>query len=118
MQTNDFVIKNCVQIDLKQKRKILLSQFYYEVCKNKGSIFFQSVCEAAILHITFVFILGQTERPAASFSCCGKEEKADVWDKLINDGVEASTRNLRFVFRLFVLCEAQPQHDHRTINLS
>ena len=39
----------------------VISQFYYKVGKNKGSIFFQSVCEAAILHVAFC-ILGQTEK--------------------------------------------------------
>ena len=82
MQKNSFVNKNCVITDLKkEKKKILLSQFF-KVGKTKGSIFFQSVCEAAILHILNIafYILGQTEKMATSFSCCGKEEKDDVWE--------------------------------------
>ena len=39
---------NCV------KKRILLSQFYYKFGKNKGSIYFQSVCEAVIVHIVFL----------------------------------------------------------------
>ena len=54
-QKNGIVIKNYVKTDLKQKKGILLSQFYYKVSKNKGSIFFQAVCEAAILHISFLY---------------------------------------------------------------
>ena len=36
---------------------ILQSQFYmyYKAGKNERSIFFQSVCEAAILHIAFLY---------------------------------------------------------------
>ena len=34
---------------------VVLSQFYYKIGKNKGSIFLQSVCEAAILHIAVLY---------------------------------------------------------------
>ena len=34
--------------------RILISQFYNKVGKNKGFVFFQSVCEAANLHIAFL----------------------------------------------------------------
>ena len=75
MQKNCFVIKNCVKTDYKTKKKrILLSQFYYKVGKNKGSIFFQSVCEAAVLHIAFLYSLADRKN-GYLISCCGKEEK-------------------------------------------
>ena len=57
---------------------MLLFQFYHKVGKNKGSIFFQSVCEGAILHIAF--FLGRQKKMASSFSCCGNEEK-DMGEK-------------------------------------
>ena len=79
MQKNGFVIKNCVKTDLKQKKRILLSKCYYKVGKNKGSIFFQSVCKAAFLHIVFLYeFLVRQKKMAASFSCCANEEKVDV----------------------------------------
>ena len=37
------------------KKRILVSQFYYKVGKNKGYNFFQSVWKAAILHIAFLY---------------------------------------------------------------
>ena len=38
-----------------KKRRYYFSQIYYKVGKNKGSIFIQSICEAAILHIAFLY---------------------------------------------------------------
>ena len=46
---------HCLSFYFKTKKRILFSQFYYKV--GKGSIFFQSVCEAAILHIAFLYSL-------------------------------------------------------------
>ena len=46
------LVKNCVKKYLKQG--ILLSEFYYKVGKDKGSIFFQSLYEVAILHFAFL----------------------------------------------------------------
>ena len=55
MQKNGFVIKMCVLTDKKQKKRILFTQMYYKVDKNKGSIFFQAVYDDAILHIAFLY---------------------------------------------------------------
>ena len=53
------------KIDLK--KMVLLSQVYYKVGKDKGSIFFQSLsqCEVAILH--FAFLYSWVEKMATSF---------------------------------------------------
>ena len=79
MKKNDFAIKNYLKTDLKQTRGYyILSQFYYKVGENKGSIFFQSVCEVAILHIVFLYSCRADRKNGyltSSTSCCGKEEK-------------------------------------------
>ena len=68
-------LKTVLKLIIKQKKKrILLSQFYYKVGKNKGSIFFQSVCEAAVLHIAFLYSWADRKN-GYLISCCGKEEK-------------------------------------------
>ena len=54
-QTNGFVIKICVLTDIKQKKRILFTQMYYKVDKNKGSIFFEAVFDDAILRIAFLY---------------------------------------------------------------
>ena len=63
------LVKNCVKNYLKQG--ILLSEFYYKVGKDKGSIFFQSLCEVAFLHFC---ILGQ-KKSSYLISCCGNIKK-------------------------------------------
>ena len=49
--------------DLKQKKRIILPQFYYKVGENKKKIYFLSV-SFCIVHF---YILGQTEKMATSF---------------------------------------------------
>ena len=49
----------------RKKRRILLSQFYYKVGKDKCSIFFQSLCEVAVLHFSFFY--SWAEKMATSF---------------------------------------------------
>ena len=69
------LIKNCVKNDSKKKKKkkkktrrILLSQFYYKVDKDKGSVFF---------HCYFAFcifvVLGK--KNGYLISCCGNIKK-------------------------------------------
>ena len=57
MQKNGFAINNCVKIDLKKKEKkgYYFPSFILRSAKIKGSIFFQSVCESAILHTAFLY---------------------------------------------------------------
>ena len=49
---------------------ILFSQFYYKVGKEKGSIFFQSLCEVAILHFCIL-----VKKNGYLISCCGNIKK-------------------------------------------
>ena len=51
-----FLVNNQVAEDkCRNIQNVLVSQFYYKVGKNKGYNFFQSVWEAAILHIAFLY---------------------------------------------------------------
>ena len=61
---------------------MLVSQFYYNVGKIKGYNFFQSVWEAAILHIAFLYSWADRKKKwLPYFFCYGNEENEDVWEK-------------------------------------
>ena len=58
----------------RKKIRILLSQFYYKVDKDKGSFFFQSLCEVENeVDILPFCILGQ--KNGYLISCCGNIKK-------------------------------------------
>ena len=109
MQKNGFIIKNCVKTDLKQKR-ILHSQFYYKVGKNKGSIFFQWVCEAAILYIAFLYSWA-ARKNGYLISLLWNWRKRWCVRKIINDGVEASTRKSQARFQIIRLILGKASHE-------
>ena len=67
-----FSFKIVLKTDSK-RRRILLSQFYYKVGKDKGSIFFQSLCEVAISQFAFLYSLGR--KNGNLISCCGNIKK-------------------------------------------
>ena len=56
---------------------ILLSQVYYKLGKDKGSIFFQSLCEVAILH----FCILRQKKWLPHFLLWKYKENDDVWGK-------------------------------------
>ena len=81
---------------------------YYKVDKNKGSIFFQAVYDDAILHIAFLYSWADRKN-GYPISCC-RNEKDNVSEKIINDGVEASTRKSQACFQIIqVSCSAEPR---------
>ena len=70
MQKNGFVIKMCVlTVRYKTKKRILFTQIYYKVDKNKGSIFFQAVYDDAILYIAFLYSWADRKN-GYLISCC------------------------------------------------
>ena len=80
MQKHIFVIKNVLTL-FKTIKRILVSQFYYKVGKNKDYNFFQSVWDAAILHIVFLYSWADRKKWLPYIFCCGNEENDDVWEK-------------------------------------
>ena len=60
--------KITIVLKIDFKKWILLSKFYYKVGKDKGSIFFQSLCEVAILHFAFLYFWA--EKMSTSFLTC------------------------------------------------
>ena len=113
MQKNSFIIKNCVKTDLKQKRGYILSQFYYKVGKNKGSIFFKSVCGAAILHIAFLYSWADRKKwlPVPHFLAVEMKKWCVRKMHVINDGVEASTRKSQTRFQIIHLMLGRASHE-------
>ena len=77
MQENGFAITIFVYTDIK--RRILFTQMYYKVDKNKGSIFFQVVYDDAILHIAFLYFWADRKHDYL-ISCC-RNRKDNVWEK-------------------------------------
>ena len=81
--------------------RISLSQVYYKVGKNRGFIFFQSVCEELLFYILQFVFLGRQKKMATFISCCGNEETDDVWEN--NNGVEALIRKSQTRFQIICL---------------
>ena len=71
-----FVNKIVLKLILN-KNNILLSQFYYKVSTSYVLFPFNQFVKL-LFYILHFCILGQTERMATSFSCCGNNEKDDV----------------------------------------
>ena len=69
---------------------------FYKVGTDKGSIFFQSLCEVAILH--FAFLYSWAEKMATSFLAVEIYTKDEVWGKSVN---------------LPEISLFRPQHHHR-----
>ena len=55
LHKNGFSLKIVLKKMIKKKERILFSLFYYKVGKDKGSIFFQSLCGVAILHFCILW---------------------------------------------------------------
>ena len=96
----------------KTKKRILLSQFYYKVGKNNGSIFFQSVCEAAILQIAFLYSWADRKNGYLIFLLY-KWRKGWCVRKIINDGVESSTRKSQARFQIIHLMLGKASYESR-----